>query len=50
MSDGALDAVSRISQADIEISRHRISAVLSTHMAYELLPESGKVQVIYCHI
>ncbi|XP_031131263.1 sucrose nonfermenting 4-like protein isoform X1 [Ipomoea triloba] len=43
VSDGALDAVSRISQADIEISRHRISAVLSTHMAYELLPESGKV-------
>ncbi|VFQ79235.1 unnamed protein product [Cuscuta campestris] len=43
VSDGALNAISRISQPDMDISRHRISAVLSTHMAYELLPESGKV-------
>uniref|UniRef100_A0A5B6YS18 Putative sucrose nonfermenting 4-like protein isoform X1 n=1 Tax=Davidia involucrata TaxID=16924 RepID=A0A5B6YS18_DAVIN len=38
-----LEAVPRISEADIEISRHRISVFLSTHTAYELLPESGKV-------
>ncbi|CAN0914214.1 Sucrose nonfermenting 4-like protein [Linum grandiflorum] len=29
--------------ADLEVSRSRISAFLSTHTAYELLPESGKV-------
>lgn len=33
----------RISEADIEISRDRISEFLSTHSAYELLPDSGKV-------
>ncbi|XP_077240733.1 sucrose nonfermenting 4-like protein [Tasmannia lanceolata] len=33
----------RISEADIDVSRHRISGFLSTHTAYELLPESGKV-------
>ena len=33
----------RISAADLEVSRHRISVFLSTHIAYELLPESGKV-------
>lgn len=38
-----LDAVPQISQAEIELSRQRISAFLSTHTAYELLPESGKV-------
>ncbi|XP_057513706.1 sucrose nonfermenting 4-like protein [Actinidia eriantha] len=38
-----LEAIPRISEADIEISRNRISAFLSTHTAYELLPESGKV-------
>ncbi|KAL7144498.1 hypothetical protein ABFS83_07G016100 [Erythranthe nasuta] len=32
-----------ISEADLEISRHRTAVFLSTHMAYELLPESGKV-------
>ncbi|CAN0897133.1 Sucrose nonfermenting 4-like protein [Linum grandiflorum] len=37
------DVVSGISDADLEVSRHRISAFLSTHTAYELLPESGKV-------
>ncbi|KAL5975333.1 AMP-activated serine/threonine-protein kinase regulatory subunit [Asimina triloba] len=37
------EAVPRISEADIEISRHRISVFLSSHTAYELLPESGKV-------
>lgn len=44
LSDGVLqEAVPRISEADLEVSRHRISAFLSTHTAYELLPESGKV-------
>ncbi|CAN4111116.1 unnamed protein product [Withania somnifera] len=38
-----LDAVPQISQAEIELSRQHISAFLSTHTAYELLPESGKV-------
>ncbi|XP_057539193.1 sucrose nonfermenting 4-like protein isoform X2 [Amaranthus tricolor] len=33
----------RISEADVQISRHRISLFLSQHTAYELLPESGKV-------
>ncbi|XP_071730436.1 sucrose nonfermenting 4-like protein [Rutidosis leptorrhynchoides] len=33
----------RISEADLEVSRQRISVFLSTHMAYELLPDSGKV-------
>ncbi|KAK9161506.1 hypothetical protein Syun_007847 [Stephania yunnanensis] len=37
------DAASKISEVDLEISRHRISGFLSTHTAYELLPESGKV-------
>lgn len=38
-----LEAVPSISQADIELSRHRISNFLSTHTGYELLPESGKI-------
>ncbi|KAH9765737.1 Sucrose nonfermenting 4-like protein [Citrus sinensis] len=33
----------RISEADLQVSRHRVSVFLSTHTAYELLPESGKV-------
>ncbi|XP_076912378.1 sucrose nonfermenting 4-like protein isoform X1 [Bidens hawaiensis] len=36
-------AVPKILEADVELSRHRISVFLSTHTAYELLPESGKV-------
>ncbi|KAJ7973357.1 sucrose nonfermenting 4-like protein [Quillaja saponaria] len=36
-------AIPRIPEADLEVSRHRISVFLSTHTAYELLPESGKV-------
>ncbi|KAJ9131440.1 hypothetical protein P3X46_035098 [Hevea brasiliensis] len=36
-------AISRISEADLQVSRHRISAFLSMHTVYELLPESGKV-------
>lgn len=43
-SDGILsEAASTISEADIEVSRHRISVFLLQHTAYELLPESGKV-------
>ncbi|GAB4855561.1 AMP-activated serine/threonine-protein kinase regulatory subunit [Ancistrocladus abbreviatus] len=43
-SDGILhEAVQGISEADIEISRERIALFLSQHIAYELLPESGKV-------
>ncbi|XP_068340617.1 sucrose nonfermenting 4-like protein [Pyrus communis] len=38
-----VEAVPRFSQADLDISRHRISIFLSRHTAYELLPESGKV-------
>ncbi|PIA61554.1 hypothetical protein AQUCO_00300820v1 [Aquilegia coerulea] len=38
-----VEVVPRVSEADLEISRHRISVFLSTHTAYELLPESGKV-------
>ncbi|WCJ43138.1 hypothetical protein M5689_023900 [Euphorbia peplus] len=33
----------RVAEADLEVSRQRISAFLSSHTAYELLPESGKV-------
>ncbi|KAK3012836.1 hypothetical protein RJ639_008615, partial [Escallonia herrerae] len=38
-----LVASPRMSQADIELSRNRISVFLSIHTAYELLPDSGKV-------
>lgn len=34
-----------ISESELEISRHRIAVFMSTHMAYELLPESGKVRI-----
>ncbi|KAI5566421.1 hypothetical protein POPTR_013G020400v4 [Populus trichocarpa] len=37
------EVIQGMSAADLEVSRHRISAFLSTHTAYELLPESGKV-------
>ncbi|KAK7258878.1 hypothetical protein RIF29_24467 [Crotalaria pallida] len=40
---GHVEANPRIPESDLEISRQRISAFLSTHTAYELLPESGKV-------
>lgn len=43
-SGGALQQTTlRISEADIEVSRHRISSFLASHTAYEMLPESGKV-------
>ncbi|XP_041020082.1 sucrose nonfermenting 4-like protein isoform X1 [Juglans microcarpa x Juglans regia] len=37
------EAIPRISSADLEVSRHHISVFLSTHTAYELLPDSGKI-------
>ncbi|KAM7256927.1 hypothetical protein ACFE04_012668 [Oxalis oulophora] len=44
ISDGTIpEAIPRITEADLQVSRHRISVYLSTHTAYELLPESGKV-------
>ncbi|CAJ2661980.1 sucrose nonfermenting 4-like protein [Trifolium pratense] len=44
VADDALSEVlPRISDTDVQISRQRISAFLSKHTAYELLPESGKV-------
>ncbi|KAH9328397.1 hypothetical protein KI387_000505, partial [Taxus chinensis] len=44
LSDDTLqEQVQRISQAEIEVSRHRIVDFLSSHTAYELLPDSGKV-------
>ncbi|KAI0504310.1 hypothetical protein KFK09_015262 [Dendrobium nobile] len=33
----------RLSEADIELSRHQISIFLSTSTSYDLLPDSGKV-------
>ncbi|XP_014501910.1 sucrose nonfermenting 4-like protein [Vigna radiata var. radiata] len=42
LTDGS-EVLPRISEADVQISRQRISAFLSSHTAYELLPESGKV-------
>ncbi|KAK9933731.1 hypothetical protein M0R45_020907 [Rubus argutus] len=43
ITDGTSNAVPRISEADLQGSRHRISVFLSAHTTYELLPESGKV-------
>jgi hypothetical protein len=42
-ADPSQEAVPRMSGVDLELSRHRISVLLSTRTAYELLPESGKV-------
>ncbi|KAK6159890.1 hypothetical protein DH2020_003271 [Rehmannia glutinosa] len=41
--DTLQEALSSISQAEMELSRNRVSVFLSSHTAYELLPESGKV-------
>ncbi|WCJ23524.1 5'-AMP-activated protein kinase subunit beta-1 [Euphorbia peplus] len=44
VSDGMVSAaIPRVSEADLQVSRHRVSLFLSTHTAYELLPKSGKV-------
>ncbi|XP_044486834.1 sucrose nonfermenting 4-like protein isoform X2 [Mangifera indica] len=42
--DGTLtEAMPRLSESELQVSRHRVSRFLSMHTAYELLPESGKV-------
>ncbi|XP_073275209.1 sucrose nonfermenting 4-like protein isoform X3 [Primulina huaijiensis] len=42
-SDGVSNGpLPTMSDADLAVSQHRIGVFLSTHMAYELLPESGK--------
>uniref|UniRef100_A0A0C9RXK9 TSA: Wollemia nobilis Ref_Wollemi_Transcript_5696_3130 transcribed RNA sequence n=1 Tax=Wollemia nobilis TaxID=56998 RepID=A0A0C9RXK9_9CONI len=41
--DTMQEPVQRISEAEIEVSRHQIGDFLSSHTAYELLPDSGKV-------
>lgn len=47
-SDGtSIDVLPRISEADLQASRHRISAYLSTQTTYELLPQSGKVWIFW---
>ncbi|KAK3038979.1 hypothetical protein RJ639_027464 [Escallonia herrerae] len=44
VSDGTLhEALPTTSQADLEVSRQRLTVFLSTRTGYELLPESGKV-------
>ncbi|CAA3010955.1 sucrose nonfermenting 4-like protein isoform X1 [Olea europaea var. sylvestris] len=44
VSDGTLhDPFRKISAEDLQMSLHHIAVFMSTHMAYELLPESGKV-------
>ncbi|XP_061348445.1 sucrose nonfermenting 4-like protein isoform X1 [Gastrolobium bilobum] len=40
---GHVEGNPRMSESDLEVSRHRISVFLSTSTAYDLLPESGKV-------
>ena len=48
LTDGTLtEAMPRISETDVLTSQHRIAVFLSTHTAYELLPESGKVWMFY---
>ena len=48
IADGTLnEVVPRISEADLQGSRHRIALFLSTHTVYELLPESGKVWMLF---
>uniref|UniRef100_M4DPZ5 CBS domain-containing protein n=1 Tax=Brassica campestris TaxID=3711 RepID=M4DPZ5_BRACM len=43
VADPSQDSIPRMSAVDLDMSRHRISALLSNRTAYELLPESGKV-------
>ncbi|KAE8677707.1 Sucrose nonfermenting 4-like protein [Hibiscus syriacus] len=44
------EPVSTISDADLEVSRHRLATFLSRHTAYELLPDLGKVIALDVHI
>ncbi|KAE9593685.1 hypothetical protein Lal_00036540 [Lupinus albus] len=43
---GHVEANPRTQESDLEASRLRISTFLSTHTAFELLPESGKVNAL----
>ncbi|CAL0302291.1 unnamed protein product [Lupinus luteus] len=43
---GHVEANPRAQESDLEASRLRISTFLSTHTAFELLPESGKVNAL----
>ena len=48
VTDGTLtEVVPSISETDLQASRQRISAFLTNHTVYELLPESGKVWMLY---
>lgn len=48
VTDGTLtEVVPSISETDLQASRQRISAFLTSHTVYELLPESGKVWMLY---
>lgn len=48
VTDGTLtEVVPSILEADLQASRQRISAFLTNHTVYELLPESGKVWMLY---
>lgn len=38
-----MEANPRMPLSELEVSRHRISVFMSTHTAYDLLPDSGKV-------
>ncbi|KAJ4961389.1 hypothetical protein NE237_021299 [Protea cynaroides] len=40
------ELVLQISESDIDVSRRRLSILLSSYTAYELLPDSGKVFVL----
>ncbi|XP_029125652.1 sucrose nonfermenting 4-like protein isoform X2 [Cajanus cajan] len=40
---GHVEANPRMSESDLQVSQHHISLFLSTHTAYELVTESGKV-------
>ncbi|KAM7266965.1 hypothetical protein ACFE04_009131 [Oxalis oulophora] len=43
-SNGTIpEAIPRITEADLQVSAHHISVYLSTHTAYEFIPESSKV-------
>ncbi|GMI79324.1 homolog of yeast sucrose nonfermenting 4 [Hibiscus trionum] len=44
------EPVPTMSDADLEVSRHRIATFLSGHTAYELLPDSGKVVALDVNI
>lgn len=46
LHDNFQEAILSASQAEVDLSRDRVSAFLSSHTAYELLPESGKVFIV----